>query len=339
MIRATMRDVANHAGVSIKTVSRVINNEPFVKESTRLKVQTAIDELDYVISLPARRLSSGQSETIGLIFHNASWHYIQDVQKAVLETARRYGYYTLIHPCDMTREDDIREILNLVFHHLVDGLIFTPPADNAHSLIQELKQLETPFICLSPKDRPVCCPYVTTTDQQGAFDMTSYLIELGHTHIGFVRGPDVQQAPHDRLEGYLAALQAASIPANPTLIVQGDDHFASGQAATNALLAVNPRPTAIFCNNDEMAAGAISAIFQSGLRVPADISVAGFDNIPLASQIWPPLTTVEQPIFKMAESATQQLIKVLNGETGIDPCIEIDTRLVIRQSTDSYRQT
>jgi len=339
MIRVTMRDVASHAGVSIKTVSRVINNEPFVKESTRIKVQTAIDELDYVISLPARRLSSGQSETIGLIFHNASWHYIQDVQKGVLETARKYGYYTLMHPCDITCEGDIREILNLVFHHLVDGLIFTPPADNAHILIEELQKLETPFICLSPKDRLGCRPYVTTTDQQGAFDMTSYLIELGHNRIGFVRGPDIQQAPHDRLAGYLAALQAASIPADPTLITQGDDHFASGQAAANALLARNPRPTAIFCNNDEMAAGAISAISQAGLRVPADISVAGFDNIPLASQIWPPLTTVEQPIFKMAECATQQLVKVLNGETGVAPYIEIKTRLVIRQSTISNRQT
>jgi LacI family transcriptional regulator len=294
--------------------------------------------LAYVVSLPAKRLSSGQSETIGLIVHNASWHYIQDVHKGVLETARKFGYYTLLHPCDTTQEGDTQEVLNLVFHRLVDGLIFTPPADNAGDLIQELKRLGTPFICLSPKDREACRPYVTTTDRQGAFDMTTYLIGLGHTRIGFIQGPNEQQAPHDRFTGYLQALQAASIPRDAAIIASGDDHFESGQSAARKLLDAKSRPTAIFCNNDEMAAGAISAIYQAGLHVPADISVAGFDNIPLSRQIWPSLTTVEQPISRMAENATTQLLKVLNGETDIEPAIKIATRLVIRNSTDTNPQ-
>ncbi len=333
MTKVTIRDVAKHAGVSFKTVSRVINNEPFVKETTRLKVQTAIDELGYVVSLPAKRLSSGRSYTIGLIFHNASWHYIQDVQKGVLETGREFGYHTLMHPCDVNQDEDINEILNMVSQRLVDGLIFTPPADNAAKLIRELQTLKVPFISLSPKDRRYIQPYVTTTDLDGAFEMTSYLISLGHTRIGFIHGPNEQQAPHDRFAGYQSALAEAGVTLDPALVISGDDHFKSGILAAQELLSKNPPLTAIFANNDEMAAGAIAAVFDAGLRVPQDISVAGFDNIPLAEQIWPPLTTVEQPIFEMATHATTHLIKMLNGENDFDLEFKIPTKLVIRQST------
>lgn len=333
MAKITIRDVANHAGVSFKTVSRVINSEPFVKEATRQKVQTAIDELGYVVSIPARRLSSGNSYTLGLIFHNASWHYIQDVQKGVLETGRKFGYHTLMHPCDVNRDKDIHEILNMISQRLLDGLIFTPPADNAEKLLCELESLEIPFICLSPKDRTKNRPFVTTSDVRGATAVTRYLISLGHTRIGFIHGPDEQQAPHDRFAGYKQALLEEKILIDNHLITFGDDHFNSGMNQTQKLLTLDPGPSAIFCNNDEMAAGAIAAIFEAGLNVPQDISVAGFDNIPLADQIWPPLTTVEQPIFEMAEKATTHLIKMLNGETNFDRQLKIPTELVIRKST------
>ena len=161
---ATIRDVANTAGVSIKTVSRVLNNEPFVKKSTRDKVVTAIDELGYVASMPARRLAKGQSYTIGLIFHNASWHYTQDVLRGVIETARKAGFSTLPYPCDVCSDIDTKEVLNLVHQRVVDGLIFTPPADNSREVIHELQQLEVPFVRLTPQDRTSPLPYVTATD-------------------------------------------------------------------------------------------------------------------------------------------------------------------------------
>jgi LacI family transcriptional regulator len=336
MPKVTIRDVAKHAGVSFKTVSRVINAEPFVKETTRKKVQAAIDELGYVVSLPAKRLSSGQSYTLGLIFHNASWHYIQDVQKGVIETARKFGYHTLMHPCDVRRAEDIDEILTMLSQRLVDGLIFTPPADNAQSLIQKLGELDFPFICLSPKDRDNIRLYVTTSDRQGAFEMTQYLIRLGHIRIGFIHGPAEQYAPHDRFLGYKQALADSGIKFNADIVAYGNDYYESGQIATQKLLTHNPQPTAIFSNNDEMAAGAIAAIFEAGLRVPQDISVAGFDNIPLAAQIWPPLTTVEQPIFEMASHATTHLVKMLNGENDFDKELKIPTQVIIRKSTANY---
>ncbi len=335
MSKITIRDVAKHAGVSFKTVSRVINAEPFVKESTRQKVQAAIDELGYVISLPARRLSSGQSFTLGLIFHNASWHYVQDVQKGVIETARKLGYHTLMHPCDVERQADIDEILAMVSQKLIDGLIFTPPADNAAQLTHELRARHIPFICLSPKDRALNQPYVTTSDRRGAFEMTEYLLSLGHTRIGFVHGPEEQAAPHDRFLGYQQALIAAGVEFDPALLIHGDDYFNSGRTAAQSLLALDLPPSAIFANNDEMAAGVMAAVFEAGLRVPEDISVAGFDNIPLAAQIWPPLTTVQQPIFEMAEQATTHLVKMLNGDTDFDPQLKIPTKLIIRKSTSN----
>ena len=332
--RTTIKDVAKHAGVSIKTVSRVVNDEPYVRVATRQRVLDAIDSLGYVVSQPARRLSSGQSYTIGLIFHNASWHYIQNVQKGVLETVRkRGGYSALLHPCDTNCRDDVKEILNLVHQSMVDGFIFTPPVDNDSELMDNLQQLNIPFIRLTPQDRKSPLPYVTATDRQGAFEMTNYLIGLGHRRIGFIHGPVEQRAAHDRFEGYKQALATSNLEFLPNLIQQGNDFFDSGNRAASKLLELTPLPTAIFCNNDEMAAGAISAVFENGLHVPGDISVAGFDNIPLASQIWPPLTTVNQPIFEIAETATNHLIRLLRGEDVKHLYHELSTNLVIRKST------
>lgn len=331
--RVTIREVAKEAGVSIKTVSRVINNEPFVREATKQIVVEAIDRLGYVVSLPARQLSSGQSSTIGLIFHNASWHYIQDVQKGVLEAARERGYNTLMHPCDVEGKHDMAGILNLVFQNQVDGFVFTPPADNASDLLERLQQMQIPFVRLTPSDRNIPLPFVAATDRQGAFEMTKYLIDIGHQRIGFIHGPEEQRAAHDRFAGYENALLEGGIEFDAAAIGFGDDHFQSGFQIAQTMLKNIPRPTAIFCNNDEMAAGASAAVFDSGLNVPADISVAGFDDIPLSRQIYPPLTTVHQPIYEIAQKATHLLVKMLNNED-VD-CLEYEfpTEIVIRQST------
>ena len=330
---ATIRDVAERAGVSIKTVSRVINNEPFVREVTRQRVLAAIDELGFVVNLSARRLAKGRSFAIGLIFHNASWHYILEVQRGVLETARKAGYSTILHPCDVSREKDTQDILRLVSQQMVDGLIFTPPSDNATELLQALRAQAFPFVRLAPSDRENPWPYVTATDYQGAYDMTRYLLGLGHERIAYVVGPLEQRAANDRFAGYKAALSEKGIEIAPALIGYGDDHFTAGFTAVQKILEIDPRPTAVFCNNDEMAAGANAAVFEAGLRVPADVSVAGFDDVALSRQIWPPLTTIRQPIYEIAEVATDLLLRILNGEQAIDSFREIPTGLIVRKST------
>jgi LacI family transcriptional regulator len=330
---ATIRDVAKRAGVSIKTVSRVINNEPFVRETTRQKVLVAIDELGFVANQSARQLATGQSFAIGLIFHNASWHYLQDVLRGVLKTARDSGYSTILHPCDVSKEEDIQEILDMVSQQVVDGLLFTPPTDNATTLLQALDKQEFPFVRLTPSDRESPWPYVTATDYRGAYDMTHYLQSLGHKRIGYVVGPPEQRAAHDRFNGYQDALSEEGIVIAHELIGYGDDHFEAGFTAVQKLLDVQPRPTAVFCNNDEMAAGASAAVYEAGLSVPGDISIAGFDDVTLARQVWPALTTIKQPICEIAQAGTQLLLGILNGKELTQISQEISTTLVVRKST------
>jgi LacI family transcriptional regulator len=336
-LAATIADVARHAGVSIKTVSRVINNEPHVSDVTHKRVMASVSKLGYVTNLPARRLASGRSSTIGLIFHDASWHYILDVQKAVLETARKSGYSIILHPCDVTNHTDCKAILTLVMQRAVDGFIFTPPADNSKELLESLNSLNVPFVRLTPTDRGSPWPYVAATDFQGAYEMTKYLISLGHRWIGYILGPGSQKAAHDRFDGYRVALTEFEIAYNPDFVKQGDDHFQSGVAGALALLQTSPRPTAVFANNDEMAAGALFGMHASGLRVPDDISIAGFDDIPLSTQVWPPLTTVRQPIVEIAEIATRLLIDILEDKTITEFHHIIPTELVVRGSTRALK--
>jgi len=329
----TIRDVAKHAGVSIKTVSRVINNEAFVRDETRAKVLQTIDDLGYVVNVSAQRLASGRSYAIGLIYHDASWHYTNHVLQNVLETGRRAGYNVILHPCDARRPDDCRDILRLVSQRSVDGFIFTPPSDNSVNLLNELCASDVPFVRLTPRDRDCPLPYVTTTDRQGAYDMTRYLLSQGHRRIGFIKGPPEQTAGYDRFDGFRAALEEQGMRAYPALVMQGDDHFEAGRACADTLFDIQPRPSAIFANNDEMASGVLVAAHQRGISVPEELSVVGFDDIPLSRQVWPPLTTVRQPIRKMAELATNLLIRLLEGGELDAHRYEIPTKLIIREST------
>lgn len=329
----TIRDVARHAGVSVKTVSRVINNEPLVNKVTRARVSTAMQELGYTPNISAQRLARGRSYIIGLVFHNATWNYITDVIRGMLETSCAEGYDTLIHPCDIDKPEDQAEIVGLVEKQQVDGLIFTPPCDNASALLERLQALNVPFVRLTPQERRLSWPYVAANDWQGAYEMTEYLLTLGHRQIGFIIGEPTHQASQDRLAGFKAALEAYQVALNPALVKQGDFHFESGVACAQALLEVNPKPTAIFASNDNMAAGALAVVHQRGVAVPQELSVAGFDDVRLAQQVWPPLTTVHQPIYDIAKLATNLLIRLLKEENLNLFHYELPTSLIIREST------
>lgn len=332
MASITIRDVAKRANVSIKTVSRVLNDEQYVAKQTRVRVENAISNLGYVSSLPARRLASGQSFTLGLLFHDASWHYYQEVQRGVMETAFAHGYHTLLHLFGIS-ENDEKSVLNMVHQNQVDGLIFTPPTDHSKDLINSLVDLGVPFVSLSPFEKEDHSISVSATDEAGAFEMTNYLIGLGHHRIGFIFGPKSHRNSHNRFAGYKRALREAHIQFDEEIVVNGDDLFDSGVIATKNLIALDNQPTAIFCNNDEMAAGAITAVFDSGLSVPNDISVAGFDNISLSTQIWPPLTTIDHPVFEIANLATEKLIKLLKKESVEKIHSVLPTKLIARRST------
>lgn len=330
---ATIRDVAVAADVSFKTVSRVLNNEPFVRDETRAKVLRAIEQLGFVPNLSAKRLAQGRAMTIALLYHNASWHYIQDVHRGVLDTARDAGYTTLMHPCDLAEPADACGIIEIASQRQVDGFIVTAPADNAIKLLETLDAMGVPFVRLTPSNRECSWPFVTATDRAGAQDMTRYLLSLAHRRIGYVIGLAESRAAHDRFAGYRDALAEAGIALDEALVRPGDDHFDSGRDAARSLIEMPLRPTAIFCSNDEMAAGACVAAREAGLSIPVDVSVAGFDDIALAHQIWPPLTTVRQPIYEIAKTATAMLVDLLARKALPALHHEIPTSLVIRAST------
>ncbi|MCP8898029.1 LacI family DNA-binding transcriptional regulator [Gilvimarinus xylanilyticus] len=333
LAKATIDDVAALAGVSMKTVSRVVNKEPNVRASTREKVQAAIAQLEYRPSQSARSLAANRSYVLGLLYDNPSASYVIDVQEGALQTCRRAGYDLLIHPCRHNEPELADEVLALVRHSRVDGLILTPPLSDITQLVDGLVEAGVPFVRLSPTENKQACPYVQTNDQEAAYDMTCRLLELGHERIGFIAGHPDHRAVAERYQGYLAALKESRIKFDKTLVVQGYNSFDSGRECAAQLLGMNDRPTAIFASNDDMAAGVIIEAHHRGLAMPAELSVAGFDDTPVAHQIYPSLTTVSQPITEMASKAAELLVKQLQGKAVQMPAAIMSCRVIVRDST------
>ncbi|WP_347330289.1 LacI family DNA-binding transcriptional regulator [Marinimicrobium locisalis] len=333
MIKATIDNVAALAGVSIKTVSRVVNKEPNVRQSTREKVLKAIAELDYRPNFSARSLAGNRSFVIGLLYDNPSANYVIDVQDGVLSTCRAQGYDVLIHPCNHQDPEVSREVWDLIRQTRIDGVILTPPLSDVESILDVLIQRQLPFVRIAPTVKKALSPYVETNDAEAAYDMTCELIALGHQRIGFIAGHPDHKAVTHRFEGYRAALVENDIDLDDSLLVQGYNSFESGEQAAQQLLGLEARPSAIFAANDDMAAGVMMVAHQSGLSIPGDLSVAGFDDTPVAHQIWPSLTTVRQPIQAMAQKATDLLLKQLQGKDVQLPASMLSSSLIRRDST------
>ena len=329
----TIRNVAQRAGGSVKTVSRVINNEPMVSDETRARVLQVMHELGYVPNVSAQHLARGHAMVIGLLFYNVAKSYLNDVLEGCFDVARQEGYSILTHRCDVQQPAERQEILQMVAQRRVDGFIFTPPCDNSPELLDDLQKQNAPFVRLNPHDRHLPLPHVTPSDYQGAFDMTARLLTLGHRRIGFILGSQDHSATHDRLAGFRDALASRQVPFDPELVRQGDWDFQSGVTCARELFALKPRPTAIFAGNDDMAAGVLNAAHRSGLKIPEQLSVAGFDDVPLAQQVWPPLTTVRQPTVQIAELATRLLVDLMKGNPLAILHYELQTELVMREST------
>ncbi len=274
---------------------------------------------------------------IGLLFQNATWAYLSDVLEGSLEVARQRRYGILTRLLDVNKSTDREELLRMVAQQRVEGYLFTPPCDNVPELLETLHKRNVPFVRLTPHDRRLPLPHVCATDYRGARELTEYLLSLSHRRIGFIMGNPDHQASHDRLAGFRDALQAHHVRFDPSLIRQGDWYFKSGVACGRELLEVSQRPTAIFASNDDMAAGVLSAAHRMGIRLPEELSVVGFDDVPLAEQVWPSLTTVRQPIHEIAKLAATLLIDLLEGKTLSVLHHELPTELILRESTGRIR--
>jgi len=331
--RPTIDDVARLAGVSIKTVSRVFNQAPNVRVGTRDNVLAAADTLNYRPNLSARQLASNLTYVVGMLYDTPKIHdYISEMQYGSLQVCRGYGYHLLINPCRADSPDLIRELIGL--HHQVDGFIVLQPLSDLQSLNQLL--LENNIACVRVSQRPFDgFSWISVGDTDAASDMTEYLLQLGHRRIGFIVGhPDHGQS-HDRLAGYRRALERNDIDFDDDLVQQGHFDYDSGCSCARSLLASTRPPTAIFASNDAMAMGVLSVAHEKGLDVPRELSVAGFDDSPLARHAWPPLTTVRQPIAEVARLAAQELMKQLQGRSEGDSHHCLQAELVRRASTAS----
>jgi LacI family transcriptional regulator len=312
----TIEDVARVAGVSAMTVSRVINHGKNVRESTRAAVLEAIEQLNYAPNTAARSLAAGQATHIGLLYANPSAAYLAQFLIGALHAARSAGVHLVIESCESEDADEQAEVTRRFATSDVEGVILPPPLSESQPIMAELDAMGIPVVTVAmgaPREDGL---NVRIDDHAAAMEMTRHLLDLGHRHIGFIKGHPNHIASHDRYRGFCDALTQAGINPEKAPAEQGYFSYRSGLTAGERLLARPERPTAIFASNDDMAAATISVAHRLGLIVPDDISIVGFDDTALATSVWPELTTVKQPIAAMAEAALELLIADFRSHSG-----------------------
>ena len=343
-MKVTINDVAARAGVSIKTVSRVINNEPSVRPATKAKVLEAVKALNYQPNLAARNLAGSRSYTIAFIYDNPNAYYVIDMQNGILEACKARGYELLIHPSNAKSPSVYEELRNLVEHSKIAGLVLTPPFSETQAVIDTLRELHVDYVRIvsseaAHDDEENC---IQVDDSAAAHDLTQHLLQHGHRRIGFLCGGKEHVSTHGRLGGYRRALQQAGVPIDEELILEGEYSFDSGVKGAKALLQSANPPTAIFASNDEMAAGALFAARLMNIEVPAQLSIVGFEDSPFSRQTWPTLTTAHQPNNEIAKCAAALVLSKARSkgssesaasskETGITR--EFTPTLVVRESS------
>ncbi|MFC4291106.1 LacI family DNA-binding transcriptional regulator [Sphingorhabdus arenilitoris] len=317
--RSNISDVSKRAGVSVKTVSRVLNNHPYVSDAMRAKVNAAMKELDFRPSVAARILAGTKSAQIALIYDNHSPYYINLIQSGCWERCHQDGVRLLGQPVDVADPDIGEQVRGLINETHVDGIVLSSPVTDCDPVLRTLESMGIPFVRISPGTNHAMTSSVYMDDAQAADDMTTHLINCGHRRIAFIKGHPNHMASDERLYGYRRALDRAGLPFDPRWYADGEFDFDSGFAAAEKFLALPERPTAIFASNDDMAAGVQAAVHKAGLDIPEEISVAGFDDTTLARMVWPPLTTIRQPTFELAKTATDLL---LSGQTLVHKRLE-----------------
>ncbi len=326
----TIIDVARESGVSYSTVSRVLNGYEFVKPTTRERVLQAAEKLGYVPNQQARSLAGGRSNLIGILVPGLDNAYISEIIRGIDEELAKSDYSLILYT---TRRHHGREssYVATIMNGAADGLLLVVPLVSPNYL-DALREQNFPYVLIDQSDTTGKSSFVNATNWQGAYDATQYLIKLGHQRIGFITGLMGLNSGVDRLEGYRAALSDGGLPIHSELIAEGDFWERGGYTATQKLLDLPQPPTAIFASNDLSAFGAMEAIRQCGLRIPEDISVMGFDNVPQASIVHPKLTTMHQPLEQMGQVAVKMLLEHIGNPERAPYRVTLATQLVVRDS-------
>ncbi|MDC3412037.1 LacI family DNA-binding transcriptional regulator [Aquibacillus sp. 3ASR75-11] len=326
---ANIQDVAKKAGVSVATVSRVLNNHSSVTEKTRIKVEKVISELSYEPSMLGRNLRTSESKLLLVLLPSVSNPYYTEIINGIEETAIRNGYNILLCETDSNPERESR-YFSLVKNRMADGIISMDPAVNKERLFELAKTY--PIVQCSEYDKGADIPFVTINSELAAYHAVKHLIKLGHKKIALLTSDEQFLYARERRLGYERALREFDIEVNKQRIYYaGNIGFENGQQGMRSLLELDDRPTAVFAVSDILAIGALKEINSNGLRVPNDIAIVGFDKISFSNMTYPTLTTIAQPMYRMGSMSATMLINKIQGKHV--ESIVMDHELVIREST------
>ncbi len=327
--------MARLAGVSKKTVSRVINDEPNVSTKTLSKVKDIIAQLNYSPNPQARGLAFSRSFLLAVVNDNPNASYVTEAMYGALSQCRPNGYELVVHPCDSRHVDLLDDIINFIKRVKIDGVILLPPISESEELISRLKAIECQYVRVLSVIADDSAHRVRSNDREAVRHVANHLIALGHRDIGFIQRPKNSQSTTERHVGFRETLEDNGISLPQNRIAMGDYTSQSGVECAEWLLNSTPPPTAIFASNDQMAIGVMATAKKMDIRIPNDLTVIGFDDNPLASMVWPALTTMNLHTKKMAELATQKLLALCDGD--VDRAADIQSELVPnfiqRQST------
>lgn len=315
--RPTINDIARLANVSKKTVSRVINDSPFVRVDTREKIKAVIREHGYAPDPQARGLSMRRSFLIGLIYDNPEPQYVVDLQRGLLDGMRDSGFELVVHPCDRSSPAFLEEMRAFIERQRLFGVVLTPSVSEDERVANLLRQIGCEYVRIAPATVDEPRRMIETRDRMGGRAAGLHLAGLGHRRIGYVSGLQALGSTRERRGGFEDGLREHGLTLDPELVFEATGTFESGAAAGWAILAVSPRPTAIVASSDELAAGVVQAARRAGLEIPQDLSVVGFDDDQIASWLWPQLTSVRTPTRHIGRVAALQLIG-RSGDNGRD---------------------
>ncbi|AKL94072.1 transcriptional regulator, LacI family [Clostridium aceticum] len=329
-MKFNIKDVARKAGVSISTVSRVVNNSKAVRPKTRDKVMQAIEELGYKPNAIARSLKVKNTKTIGIMIPDISNQFFPEVVRGVEDVANMYEYNIFLCNTDLDQEKEV-QYFDVLEEKQVDGIIFMGNII-AEDLGKRFKTSEIPTVLIGTDYEDL--PSITIDNIQAGKDVVKYLLKKGHEKIAMITGKAYDSGNGmARKQGYAEALEQAGLKYNEAFVVEGGYRFKSGYEGAKKLLKLKDRPTAIFVGSDEMAIGAMRAALEEDIAIPEELAIVGFDNIDMAGKVYPSLSTIAQPMYEMGAIGMRVLTKILHDEVLDNKKVVLNHSFVERESS------
>lgn len=330
--RVTINDIARLSGVSKKTVSRIINKSPLVSEVTREKVEAIILETGFRPDPQARALAFRRSFLVGMAYDNPSPQYVVNMQRGILDELMHTDYQLVLQPVDRTQPDYRESIQRFVERHKPAGILMPPSVSEDDKLAEMLRDANCEYVRIASVELDEPNRVIRTQDSEGSAQAARHLAQLGHKRIAHIHGPRSFRSSHERLFGFRQGLAEFGLELAEGMTLEAGYTFDTGVQAADNLLSKTNRPTAIFAGNDEMAIGIYTSARKAGLSIPEDLSIVGFDDTPMASRIWPQLTTVRLPIREMGKAAAKRLLDQLSGKS-VKRTQQFIPEIVVRHST------